>query len=604
MHSNKTEIIFEIANSHNGNFKLFKETVIQFTKINYKNKSIKFQIFKYDKISCKNFSWYKVYKKLFFSKSQWDKILNFCIKKKIRIYLDIYDEYGIFFLQKYKKNIRGIKIQYSSLNNYKITNYLKNNCDKHLEIIINITTLSLTDIKKIYSEIKAISKNITLQFGHQDYPTLLSNSGFNKIKFLKKNFKNSKISFADHLDSQSEESKSFFYIANMLKIDQVEKHFCLSRKLSKFDYYSSLELGEINNIIKSKIDDTKIKKINKNLRKIYNKNFLLKYEKKLVKNNAVPHYTKNIKKNDILNKKKIVLKRCKTKSLFNLNEIDKKFFRIKKNVYINQPVRNSDLEKLNVGAIIISRSDSSRLKNKAFLKIGNLTSIEHCIKNTQKMKYLDDVILATTNLSIDKKYSKYVKKTGAKIFFGDSTNVIERVYLAAKKNKLDIIVRITGDCPFISKEILEELLINHLNSKSDFTVGNKFPVGASGEIINFKALEKLYFYIKKQKDFKYTEYPSFYFKNNPRLFNYNICNINSRYQKNFRLTLDYIEDLKMLRHLDLKLKKLKLDQNLDNIIKVMNKYKYISKTNSHKKLAYKSINFIKKMKLITKINYD
>ena len=49
------------------------------------------------------------------------------------------------------------------------------------------------------------------------------------------------------------------------------------------------------------------------------------------------------------------------------------------------------------------------------------------------------------------------------------------------------------------KEILEELLINHLTTKSDFTVANKFPVGASGEIINFKALEKLNFYIKKQK---------------------------------------------------------------------------------------------------------
>tara|TARA_B100000989_G_scaffold298168_1_gene286403 strand:+ start:4502 stop:6310 length:1809 start_codon:yes stop_codon:yes gene_type:complete len=601
MHSNRTEIIFEIANSHNGNFRLLKETVKQFTNINYKNKSLKFQIFKYDYLSCKNFNWYKVYKKLFFSKSQWGKILNFCIKKKIKVYLDIYDEYGIYFLNKFKKNIKGIKIQYSSINNYKIIDYLKDNNDKQLEIIINVTTLSLKEIKKLYSEIKEISKNITLQFGHQDYPTSFSNSGFNKIKFLKKNFKNSKISFADHLDSKSEESKSFFYISRLLKIDQIEKHFCLSRKLSKYDYYSSLELREINNIIKSKIGDTKIKKINKILRKIYNKNFILQYEKKLIKNIATPHYSKNIKKNEILNKKNIDLKRCKTKSSFNLKELDKKLFKIKKKVNINQPVKKSDLKKLNIGAIIISRSDSSRLKNKAFLKIGNLTSIEHCIKNTQKMKYLDNVILATTNQSIDKEYLKYTSKNGAKIFFGDSTNVISRVYLAAKKNKLDTIVRITGDCPFISKEILEELLINHLNSNSDFTVANKFPIGASGEIINFKALEKLYFYIKKQKDFKYTEYPSFYFKNNPELFNYNVCTINSKYQKNFRLTLDYKEDLKMLRLLDQRLKKLKMANNIDNIIKVIEKYKNISKTNSHKKVVYKSENFIKKMKKISKI---
>ena len=266
-------------------------------------------------------------------------------------------------------------------------------------------------------------------------------------------------------------------------------------------------------------------------------------------------------------------------------------------MYINK----SDSQKVKVGAIIVSRSNSARLKNKAFLKIGNLTSIEHCIKNTQRMKYLDEVILATTNLSIDRRYNSYVKKTGAKIFFGDPLNLIERNYLAAKKYKLDIIVRITGDCPNISREICEELLIDHLKKGSDYTVANKFPVGASGEIISFKALERLYLYIKREKNFKYTEYVGFYFKNNPKLFKYNICKINPKYQKNFRLTLDYKEDLKMFNLLHDKLKKLNLDNNLENIIKIIKKYKYISKTNSHKKLKYKSNHFIKKIKKITKI---
>ena len=50
-----------------------------------------------------------------------------------------------------------------------------------------------------------------------------------------------------------------------------------------------------------------------------------------------------------------------------------------------------------------------------------------------------------------------------------------------------------------------------------------------------------------------------------------------------------------------KLKELNLDNNLENIIKIIKKYKYISKTNSHKKLKYKSNHFIKKIKKITKI---
>ena len=57
----------------------------------------------------------------------------------------------------------------------------------------------------------------------------------------------------------------------------------------------------------------------------------------------------------------------------------------------------------------------------------------------------------------------------------------------------------------------------------------------------------------------------------------------------------------MFNLLHYKLKKLNLDNNLENIIKIIEKYKYISKTNSHKRLIYKSNYFIKKMKKITKI---
>ena len=42
MYQNKPEIIFEIANSHNGNYQLLKKTIDQFTKIKTKKKSIKY----------------------------------------------------------------------------------------------------------------------------------------------------------------------------------------------------------------------------------------------------------------------------------------------------------------------------------------------------------------------------------------------------------------------------------------------------------------------------------------------------------------------------------------------------------------------------------
>jgi spore coat polysaccharide biosynthesis protein SpsF (cytidylyltransferase family) len=38
------------------------------------------------------------------------------------------------------------------------------------------------------------------------------------------------------------------------------------------------------------------------------------------------------------------------------------------------------------------------------------------------------------------------------VFSGSEKNILNRYYLAAKKFKSDIIVRITGDCPLVDSE--------------------------------------------------------------------------------------------------------------------------------------------------------
>ena len=100
----------------------------------------------------------------------------------------------------------------------------------------------------------------------------LSNSGFNKIEILKKKFKNSKISFADHLNLNLKNPKCSFLYQTYLIIEQIEKHFCFSRKLSKFDFYSSLELNDLKKIDNLKIDNLK-------------KNFILLSSKISIKKN-------------------------------------------------------------------------------------------------------------------------------------------------------------------------------------------------------------------------------------------------------------------------------------------------------------------------------
>ena len=71
----------------------------------------------------------------------------------------------------------------------------------------------------------------------------------------------------------------FIFISNLFKIEQIEKHFCFSRKLSKFDFYSSLELNDLKKIDNLKIDNLKKKFYITKLKNIYKKKFFLNYEK-------------------------------------------------------------------------------------------------------------------------------------------------------------------------------------------------------------------------------------------------------------------------------------------------------------------------------------
>ena len=93
--------------------------------------------------------------------------------------------------------------------------------------------------------------------------------------------------------------------------------------------------------------------------------------------------------------------------------------------------------KQKVGAIIVARLSSSRLPNKAILKINDTPSICLVIRRLKKIKRLDQIILATSKEKKDYQLIKIAKKENIQFFRGSLNNVVNRYYMAAKKFKLD-----------------------------------------------------------------------------------------------------------------------------------------------------------------------
>ena len=90
------------------------------------------------------------------------------------------------------------------------------------------------------------------------------------------------------------------------------------------------------------------------------------------------------------------------------------------------------------------------------------------------------------------------------------------------------------------------------------------------------------------------------FLDNPEYFKINEA-IPKKMIRNYRLTLDYKEDLLMLNELYKILHQKKLTVNLNNIFKTLDQNKYLDKINNIRKQVYNSITFRKNLKY-TKIS--
>ena len=163
---------------------------------------------------------------------------------------------------------------------------------------------------------------------------------------------------------------------------------------------------------------------------------------------------------------------------------------------------------MKTGVIIQARTSSTRLPKKILLDLpmgSGINVLQHVIRRVKHCKNIDELIVATSTEVEDEEIVKIAKKEQIQSFQGDLYNLISRYYFAAKKFKLDIIVRITSDCPCIDPYIIDLLIENHIKNKVDYSSTStddqrSFPHGLDVEVLNFTTLEKIYNEVQDKDD--------------------------------------------------------------------------------------------------------
>ncbi len=197
--------------------------------------------------------------------------------------------------------------------------------------------------------------------------------------------------------------------------------------------------------------------------------------------------------------------------------------------------------KKKIAIFLAARSGSKRLPKKHFLEIDkNLTVIDLCIRRLKKTKLTDKIFLCTTKRKEDYKFKAVCLNHKINLFKGDEKNVLKRFIDCAQKNSIDIIVRITADCPLIDPSIIDKCIKLHYQRKSQYTTNTlvfSYPKGLDVEVINFEALLKSQKLSKSKSNIEHVT-P---FIRKSRLFTkHNLKN--SINYGNRRWTLDYYKD--------------------------------------------------------------
>ncbi len=202
-----------------------------------------------------------------------------------------------------------------------------------------------------------------------------------------------------------------------------------------------------------------------------------------------------------------------------------------------------------IGCIIQARMGSTRLPGKVMeLLDGKNSSLHYTINQLKNSSNLDKIFIATTNLSEDDVIEEFSKNNKIECFRGNSNDVLDRFYECAKKFKLKTIVRITADCPLIDPEIVDSMIEIFNSGKYDYVHNMEprtFPDGLDTEVFTFKILEEAWknAILPSEK-----EHVTPYFRNNKD--NFKIKNvINTKNLSSHRWTLDYQEDLDLIRNI-------------------------------------------------------
>jgi len=150
---------------------------------------------------------------------------------------------------------------------------------------------------------------------------------------------------------------------------------------------------------------------------------------------------------------------------------------------------------MNVGAIILSRLDSSRLPGKALRLVHERPLLDYVIELCRLIDGVSVIVLATSDRPVDDPIAEFADKAHIHCVRGSEKDVAGRFLASMEQFELDAALRVNGDSPLNDPRLLSRGVDTMKSGKYDLVTnvpGRTYPFGMSLEVILRSAMRDAY----------------------------------------------------------------------------------------------------------------
>ena len=149
-----------------------------------------------------------------------------------------------------------------------------------------------------------------------------------------------------------------------------------------------------------------------------------------------------------------------------------------------------------VFALVQARMGSTRLPGKVLADIEGRPMLARVVDRALRARTLQGVVVASSRSASDDPIASSCEELGFTCFRGSDGDVLDRIYQAACEVGADVIVRITGDCPLIDPDLIDQAVGIFLAADPPWDLvanrlpeGRDFPVGLDIEVCGREVLK-------------------------------------------------------------------------------------------------------------------